>query len=37
MFSSNDKPFEEYTYANKIATIINLDDIAHINFCAKAC
>ena len=37
MFSSNDTPFEEYTYANKIGAIINLDDITHIDFCEKAC
>ena len=30
MFSSNDTPFEEYIYANKINAIINLDDITHI-------
>ncbi len=37
MFSSNDTPFEEYEYANKIGAIINLDDITHIDFCEKAC
>ncbi|MBR3575210.1 MAG: diaminopimelate decarboxylase [Lachnospiraceae bacterium] len=37
MFSSNDTPFEEYAYANKIGAIINLDDITHIDFCEKAC
>ncbi len=37
MFSSNDTPAEEYTYANKIGAIINLDDITHIDFCEKAC
>ena len=37
MFSSNDTPFEEYTYGNKIGAIINLDDITHIDFCEKAC
>ena len=37
MFSSNDTPFEEYTYGNKIGAIINLDDITHIEFCEKAC
>ena len=37
MFSSNDTPFEEYEYANKIDAIINLDDITHIDFCKKAC
>ena len=37
MFSSNDTPFEEYTYANEIGAIINLDDITHIDFCEKAC
>ncbi|MDD5887745.1 MAG: diaminopimelate decarboxylase [Oscillospiraceae bacterium] len=37
MFSSNDTPFEEYTYAKKVGAIINLDDITHIDFCEKAC
>ena len=37
MFSSNDTPFEEYTYANELGAIINLDDITHIDFCEKAC
>ena len=37
MFSSNDTPYEEYEYANKIGAIINLDDITHIDFCEKAC
>lgn len=37
MFSSNDTPAEEYTYANKLGAIINLDDITHIDFCEKAC
>lgn len=37
MFSSNDTPFEEYTYANKLGAIINLDDITHIDFCEEAC
>ena len=37
MFSSNDTPAEEYTYADKIGAIINLDDITHIDFCEKAC
>lgn len=37
MFSSNDTPFEEYTYAKEIGAIINLDDITHIDFCEKAC
>ncbi len=37
MFSSNDTPFEEYTYANELGAIINLDDITHIDFCEDAC
>ena len=37
MFSSNDTPFEEYTYANELGAIINLDDITHIDFCEEAC
>ncbi len=37
MFSSNDTPFEEYTYANEMNAIINLDDITHIDFCEEAC
>lgn len=37
MFSSNDTPAEEYTYANELGAIINLDDITHIDFCEKAC
>ena len=37
MFSSNDTPAEEYTYANRLGAMINLDDITHIDFCEKAC
>ena len=37
MFSSNDTPFEEYTYAKELGAIINLDDITHIDFCEEAC
>ena len=37
MFSSNDTPAEEYTYANELGAIINLDDITHIDFCEEAC
>ena len=37
MFSSNDTPAEEFTYAAKIGAIINLDDITHIDFCEEAC
>lgn len=37
MFSSNDTPAEEYTYANEMGAIINLDDITHIDFCEQAC
>ena len=37
MFSSNDTPAEEYTYAAELGAIINLDDITHIDFCEEAC
>ena len=30
MFSSNDTPLEEFTYANDLGAIINLDDFTHI-------
>ena len=30
MFSSNDTPLEEFSYANELNAIINLDDITHI-------
>lgn len=30
MFSSNDTPLEEFSYANELKAIINLDDITHI-------
>ncbi len=32
MFSSNDTPAAEYSYAAKLGAIINLDDITHIEF-----
>ncbi len=32
MFSSNDTPAEEFTYARKLEGIINLDDFTHIEF-----
>ena len=35
MFSSNDTPAEEFTYAAKIGAIINLDDYTHIDFLEK--
>ena len=35
MFSSNDTPAEEFTYANEIGATINLDDITHIDFLEK--
>ena len=35
MFSSNDTPAEEFQYARKVNTIINLDDITHIDFLEK--
>lgn len=37
MFSSNDTPAGEYTYAKELGAIINLDDITHIEFCEEAC
>ena len=36
MFSSNDTPAEEFQFADKIGSIINLDDITHIDFLEKA-
>lgn len=35
MFSSNDTPAEEFTYADKLGAIINLDDFTHIDFLEK--
>ena len=32
MFSSNDTPAEESSYANEVGATINLDDITHIDF-----
>lgn len=32
MFSSNDTPYGEFRYADKLGSIINLDDITHIEF-----
>jgi diaminopimelate decarboxylase len=32
MFSSNDTPADEYAYAAELGSIINLDDITHIDF-----
>ncbi len=37
MFTSNDTPFSEFTYAKEIGAIINLDDLTHVEFCEKAC
>lgn len=37
MFSSNDTPSEEFSYAKEIGAIINLDDITHIETLEKAC
>lgn len=36
MFSSNDTPTEEFQYAQELNSIINLDDITHIEFLEKA-
>lgn len=35
MFSSNDTPADEYSYAAELGAIINLDDITHIEFVEK--
>lgn len=35
MFSSNDTPPEEFVYANKLGSIINLDDFTHIDVIDK--
>ena len=35
MFSSNDTPPEEFSYAEKLGAIINLDDITHIEILEK--
>lgn len=35
MFSSNATPAKEFSYANEIGAIINLDDITHIEFLEK--
>ncbi len=37
MFSSNDTPLEEFTYANEIGGIINLDDLTHVQALKEAC
>jgi diaminopimelate decarboxylase len=37
MFSSNDTPAIEYKKAFELGTIINLDDISHIDFLEKQC
>lgn len=37
MFSSNDTPLEEFTYANEIGGIINLDDLTHVKGLQEAC
>ncbi len=36
MFSSNDTPAEEFSYAAKIGAVINLDDITHIEMLEQA-
>ena len=36
MFTSNDTPAQEFVYAQKLAAIMNLDDITHINFLKNA-
>ncbi len=35
MFSANDVPAEEFSYADKLGAIINLDDFTHIDFLEK--
>lgn len=37
MFSSNDTPLEEFTYADEIGGIINLDDLTHVEALQEAC
>ena len=37
MFSSNDTPYDEFRYCNELGSIINLDDISHIEVVEKAC
>ena len=36
MFTSNETPEKEYVYANLMGSIINLDDISHIEYLDKA-
>jgi len=36
MFTSNETPEKEYVYANLKGAVINLDDITHIDYLAKA-
>lgn len=36
MFTSNETPEKEYVYANLMNAIINLDDITHVDYLAKA-
>jgi diaminopimelate decarboxylase len=37
MFSSNDTPAEEYRKARELESIINVDDITHIDFLERTC
>lgn len=37
MFSSNDTPIEEFTYAREIGAIINLDDVTHVKVLKETC
>ena len=37
MFSSNDTPLEEFTYADEIGGIINLDDLTHVKALKEVC
>lgn len=37
MFSSNDTPLEEFTYADELGAIINLDDETHVKALVEAC
>lgn len=37
MFSSNDTPIEEFTYADELGAFINLDDETHVDVLVKAC
>lgn len=35
MFTSNDTPAKEFTYANRLGAVVNFDDLTHIDFFSK--